>query len=91
MTMARFYQDGSQVLWALVQCGNCQAVHKYSAANALQGELSCPECGCATDVRDAIMKAATEWAELSSQSTKETRDFLGKSRAADRPGPGGRA
>jgi len=91
MSMARFYQDGSQVLWALVQCGNCQTVHKYSAANALQGEIRCPECGCATDVRDAIMKAASDWAELSSQNTRATRDFVSKSRAAARPGPGSRA
>ena len=89
--MARFYQDGSQVLWALVQCGNCHAVHKYSAAKALQGEIRCPECGCASDVREAIMKAATDWAELSSQSTRDTRDFISKSRAADRPGLGSRA
>ena len=91
MTMARFYQDGSQVLWALVQCENCQAVHKYSAANALQGEITCPECGSATDVRDAIMKAVTDWAKLSSQNTRDTRDFLSKSRMADRPGAGSRA
>ena len=88
MTMARFYQDGSQVLWALVQCGNCQTVHKYSTANALQGQVTCPECGSTTDVHDAIRKAAADWAELTSQNTKDTLALLSQLRAVDRPGAG---
>jgi len=88
MTMARFYQDGSQVLWALVQCENCQTVHKYSTANALQGEITCLECGCTTDVHDAIRRAASDWAELHSQNTKDTFAMLSQMRAADRPSVG---
>ncbi len=88
MLTARFYQDGSRVLWALVQCGHCQTVHKYSTANALEGRITCLQCGSATDVRDAIRKAAAEWAEGYSQNDEDTLALLAQLQVSDQPAAG---
>jgi hypothetical protein len=51
MTTVRLHVDGQGEGWAMVQCDRCKDVHRYRAAEASQGKVTC-KCGHTMDVSD---------------------------------------
>ena len=53
----RLYIDGRGIAWAVVQCDQCNEVHKYSGPKALSGPVVCEHCHRSLDVGPELLSA----------------------------------
>jgi hypothetical protein len=51
MITARLWIDAAHVRWALVQCGICGDIHRYTLDQAANEILACKKCANAVDAR----------------------------------------
>jgi RNase P subunit RPR2 len=59
MSTVRLHVDGQGEGWALVQCERCKDVHRYRAAEASHGTVTC-KCGHTMDVSDKVVEEVEE-------------------------------
>lgn len=53
----RMHVDGSGVIWALTKCRICGEVHKYLAAEVVEGHAVCKSCQHRMTVAGAVFEA----------------------------------
>ena len=64
---------GDRSAWAVVRCGCCSGVYKYSTALAMAGPLTC-ECGIELDVRDDLMAEIRTHARVPAELLRTMED-----------------
>ena len=57
MQSVRMHVDGSGVIWALTKCRVCGEVHKYLAAEVVEGKAVCKSCRHQMSVAGAVFEA----------------------------------
>lgn len=62
MTNVRLHVDGQGEGWAMVQCAQCNDVHRYRAAEASKGKVTC-KCGHTMDVGAEVVEVVEERTE----------------------------
>lgn len=58
MQSVRMHVDGSGIIWALTKCRVCGEVHKYLAAEVVEGQAVCKSCNHRMSVAGAVFEAA---------------------------------
>lgn len=56
----RMHVDGSGVIWALTKCRVCGEVHKYLAAEVVEGHAVCKSCQHHMSVEGAVFEPQLE-------------------------------
>jgi len=62
MTTVRLHVDGQGEGWAMVRCDRCKEIHRYRAAEASHGTVTC-KCGNVMDIRDEVIADVEERTE----------------------------
>ena len=62
MTTVRLHVDGQGEGWAMVRCDGCKEIHRYRAAEASHGTVTC-KCGHTMDIREKVIDEVEERTE----------------------------
>ena len=62
MTNVRQHIDGKGEGWAMVRCDRCKDVHRFPAAEASHGKVTC-KCGHTMDLREEVIADVEERTE----------------------------